>query len=354
MDKLILSLNVGSTSVKSKVFKLEGKGELSEIFAWSKSDLKESSRKDKILEQLFLVLKKAGLVDKIKGVGHRVVHGGVMKKSALINSKTITLIKNCSELAPLHNPFNLEGITFGQKFFTKIPQVAVFDTAFFADLPSCASLYPLPATVSGKYKLKRYGFHGISHFSAAEAGRDALGKKRKKSKIITVHLGGGASIAAVLDGRAVDTSMGFTPLEGLMMSTRAGDLDSGIIFYLARRGWSLEKIEAILLKKSGFLGVSGLTNMLSLLEKKEQGDKKAQLAFEMFVYRVRKYVGAYFAVLGGCDAIVFTGSVGAGKAITRNEILRPLKKTLLKNSKILVWPTAEEKTIAEETLKFLR
>ncbi len=351
MVNLILSLNVGSTSVKSKIFAIKGRDELKEVFSWSKSNLKESVKKEAVLRLLFAELEKNRLTDKIKGVAHRVVHGGEMSQSTLIDGKIISTLHRISHLAPLHNPFNLEGIVFARRTWPKAAHLAVFDTAFFAGLPEKTALYPISSAVSRRFGLKRYGFHGISHAGAAAMAKKTLGQAVKNQKIITVHLGGGASVAAVLNGCAIDTSMGFTPLEGLMMSTRAGDIDPGIIFYLMRRGMRPEKIEAMLLRESGFVGVAQCTNMLELIDKIKKKEPRAILAFEMFVYRIRKYIGAYWAALGGCDALVFTGSIGAGKAITRNEIVEPLMKTLLKNTKILVHPTSEEKTMAEEWIR---
>lgn len=351
MENLILSLNVGSTSVKSKIFAIKGRDELKEIFSWSKSNLKESAKKEAVLRLLFAELEKNGLAGRIKGVAHRVVHGGEMSRSVLIDGKIVSALHRISHLAPLHNPFNLEGIVFARRNWPSLPQVAVFDTAFFADLPRRAALYPISETVSRRYGLRRYGFHGISHSGAAAMAENFLGRKKKERRVITVHLGGGASITAVRNGHALDTSMGFTPLEGLMMSTRSGDIDPGIIFYLLRRGARADKIESMLLRESGFLGVARCANMLELIEKINKGDEAALLAFEMFIYRIRKYIGAYYTVLGGCDALVFTGSIGAGKPITRNEIVKPLKKTLLKETKILVHPTSEERTMAEEWIK---
>lgn len=351
MENLILSLNVGSTSVKSKIFAVRGREELKEVFSWSKSNLKESVKKEAVLRLLFAELEKNGLAEHIKGVAHRVVHGGEMSRSVLIDGKIVSTLHRISHLAPLHNPFNLEGIVFARRAWPAIPHVAVFDTAFFADLPKRAAIYPIAEAVSRRYALKRYGFHGISHAGAAAMAEGLLGKKKKERRVITVHLGGGASITAIRNGRAIDTSMGFTPLEGLMMSTRSGDIDPGIIFYLLRRGARADKIESMLLRESGFLGVARCSNMLELIEKIEKGEESALLAFEMFIYRIQKYIGAYYAALGGCDALVFTGSIGAGKPITRNEIVKPLKKTLLRETKILVHPTSEERTMAEEWIK---
>lgn len=351
MGKLILSLNVGSTSVKSKLFAVEKENKLREIFSWSESNLRENVKKEAILRRFFSCLEKNGFADQVTGVAHRVVHGGEMRKSVFIDGRLISFLHRISHLAPLHNPFNLEGIVFSRLHWPKAKQIAVFDTALFADLPEVARLYPIPLAVSKRYSLRRYGFHGISHKGAIACAEKALGQSKKDRKIITVHLGGGASATAVKNGRVLDTSMGFTPLEGLMMSTRAGDLDPGIIFYLMHQKVRPERIESMLLRESGFLGMSHCSNMLELISGVEKGERQSTLAFEMFVYRIQKYIGAYFAVLGGCDALVFTGSIGAGKSVTRREIVKPFKKNLLKNTKILVHPTAEEKTMAEEWLK---
>ncbi len=349
----ILSLNVGSTSLKSRVFSVN-KNKIKEVFVWGKNDLdpKLSHRKD--LKELKRLLEEAGLLEKIVAVGHRVVHGGLLKRSVLIGKKELDQIEKYAKLAPLHNPFNLEGIKETAAWWHfKIPQIAVFDTAFFADLPDYSSLYPIPTYLTKKFGFRRFGFHGISHQYALEEASSRLKKNRSKLNLIIFHLGGGASVSAVKQGRVIDTSMGFTPAEGLMMSTRTGDIDSGIIFFLLEKGMPAAEVQNILLKKSGFLGLTKAKNMLDIIERVNQGDSKAKLAFKMFIYRIQKYLGAYSAIIGDLDAVVFTGSIGAGKAITRNQVLKPFRKTFLKDVSILVIPANEEKMIARETKKLL-
>lgn len=350
----ILSLNVGSTSIKSRVFGLKGNN-LTEVFAWSRSDLNPKLSHREELRELKKDLKKAGLLENIVAVGHRVVHGGRLKKSLILSQKELKQIEKYAELAPLHNPFNLEGIKEVSSWWSaKIPQIAVFDTAFFANLPDYASLYPIPFQLTKKYGFRRFGFHGISHQYALQEASFQLKKDQSKLNLIIFHLGGGASASAVKNGRAVDTSMGFTPAEGLMMSTRTGDIDPGIIFYLLDRGISLAEVQNILLKQSGFLGLTKAKNMLDIIVRVNQGDLQAKLVFKMFVYRIQKYLGAYSAILANLDAVIFTGSIGAGKAITRNQIVKPFRKTFLKNIPILAIPSNEEKMIAQEVKNLIK
>jgi len=349
-DNCILALNVGSTSIKSRVFAVEGKN-LREIFVWSKSNINPRGGHQKAFPKLRKALNDQGLLDRIMAVGHRVVHGGPLKNSLKIGQKEIAVIKKFSELAPLHNPYNLEGIAEAKSWFgKKAPQIAVFDTAFYARLPKFAAVYPIPAQLTKKYGLYRYGFHGISHhYSMLEAAR-LLKKPASKLKLITVHLGGGASVTAIRGGVAVDTSMGFTPLEGLVMGTRSGDLDPGIIFYLAEKaGLNLKQLKNILVNESGIFGLSGARNFLGLLGKVRKNNPAARLAYQIFVYRIQKYIGAYAAILGGCDGIVFTGAVGAGDNLTKNRVVAGLRSFALKKSKIMSVKPNEEKMIALET-----
>lgn len=346
----ILALNVGSTSIKSRIFVFPGE---KEVFNWSRGNINPKGGHQKAFSELKSRLAVEGFVGKIGAVGHRVVHGGPLKKSVKVGNKEIRIIERYSDLAPLHNPYNILGIKEAAKLFgKKIPQIAVFDTAFFATLPAYASIYPIPAGYTKKFRLYRYGFHGISHnYSMLEAAK-IMKKSVNKLKLITVHLGGGSSITAIKKGVAVDTSMGFTPLEGLLMGTRSGDVDPGIIFYLADAAkLSLRQVKDILVNESGIYGLCGARNMLELLGRVKKKDKKAQLAFRMYAYRIQKYVGAYLAVLGGCDALVFTGAIGSGDPNTRREIINPLKASALKNVKIITVRPNEEKMIARETIK---
>lgn len=355
VGKYILALNVGSTSVKSRVFAFWGKKE-KEIFSWSKGNINPRGGHKKVLEELKTVLRTAGMLDNINIVGHRVVHGGPVKKSVTIDKKTLATIKQYQELAPLHNPYNILGIIETTKWFGKnISQVAVFDTAFFATLPDKAATYPIPERFSKKYKIYRYGFHGISHQFAMLETAKKLKKPANKLNLITIHLGGGSSMTAISKGKAVDTSMGFTPLEGLVMGTRSGDIDPGIIFYLAdKEKLTLKQIKSILVNESGIYGLSGKNNMLALLKGVKRNDKKSKLGFDLFIYRIQKYIGSYNAILGKCDAVVFTGAIGAGSSYIRQKITGPLKSNSLKKTKVLAIEPNEEKMIARESLKLIK
>lgn len=251
----------------------------------------------------------------IHAVGHRVVHGGErFTHSVLITDEVLDGIEDMIELAPLHNPANIKGIQAALELFGPgLPQVAVFDTAFHQTLPERAYLYAIPYQFYRRYKVRRYGFHGTSHRYVAYRYRLLRNTPREETNVITLHLGNGCSAAAIKNGDSLDTSMGMTPLEGLVMGTRAGDIDPAIIDFLAvKEGLSLQQLEGMLNKQSGLIGISGLTNdMRELLEEShEHKDRRARLAIEIFCYRVRKYVGAYLAAMGGADAIVFTGGIG--------------------------------------------
>jgi acetate kinase len=251
----------------------------------------------------------------IHAVGHRVVHGGErFTHSVLITDEVLDGIEEMIELAPLHNPANIKGIQAARELFGPgLPQVAIFDTAFHQTLPERAYIYAIPYQFYRRYKLRRYGFHGTSHRYVAYRYRLLRNLPREATNLITLHLGNGCSAAAIKNGDSIDTSMGMTPLEGLVMGTRAGDIDPAIIDYLAvKEGLSLQQLESMLNKQSGLIGISGLTNdMRELLEEAhENNDRRARLAIEIFCYRVRKYIGAYLAAMGGADAIVFTGGIG--------------------------------------------
>src|ERR1051325_1697453 len=266
----------------------------------------------------------------IHAVGHRVVHGGEhFKHSVTIDEAVLRAIEDCIELAPLHNPANIKGIQAARDIFGPgLPQVAVFDTAFHQTLPEHAYLYALPYQFYRRHKIRRYGFHGTSHRYVAYRYRQIRGLEREQTNVITLHLGNGCSATAIRNGNSVDTSMGMTPLEGLVMGTRSGDIDPAIIDYLAdKEGLSLQQLEAMLNKQSGLIGISGLTNdMRELLEEShEKNDRRARLAIEIFCYRARKYIGAYLAAMGGADAIVFTGGIGENSAEVRASICEGLQ-----------------------------
>lgn len=266
----------------------------------------------------------------IEAVGHRVVHGGEhFARSQRIDESVLRALDELVELAPLHNPHNIAGIRAASRVFGPgIPQVAVFDTAFHQTIPEIAFLYGLPYQLYRRHKVRRYGFHGTSHRYVAHRFRQLTGRAREASKLITLHLGNGASACAIRDGDSVDTSMGFTPLEGLVMGTRSGDLDAAILDYVANKeGLTLSQVELMLNKQSGLLGLSGLTGDMRelLMEVEEHDDRRARLAVEVFCYRARKYLGAYLAVLDGADAIVFAGGIGENAVDVRARICSGLE-----------------------------
>jgi len=266
----------------------------------------------------------------IQAVGHRVVHGGErFTHSVLITYEVIRGVEDCIDLAPLHNPANIKGITAARALFGEgLPQVAVFDTAFHQTLPDYAYLYAVPYQLYRRYRVRRYGFHGTSHRYVAYRYRQLRGIAREDTNIITLHLGNGCSAAAVRAGNSIETSMGLTPLEGLVMGTRSGDLDPAILEFIAtKEGLSTGEVETLLNKQSGLLGISGLTSdMRELLdEAREQKDRRALLAIEIFCYRVRKYIGAYLAAMNGADAVVFTGGIGENSWEVRARICEGLQ-----------------------------
>jgi len=314
----------------------------------------------------------------VHAVGHRVVHGGEhFRASVRIDAGVIEGIEECVDLAPLHNPANLKGIRAALELLGPgVPQVAVFDTAFHSTMPEAAYLYGIPYQLYRRHKIRRYGFHGTSHRYVAYRYRQLRGIPRDQVRIVTLHLGNGCSACAIKNGDSVDTSMGFTPLEGLLMGTRSGDLDPSVLEYLSHKeGMSLPEIDALLNKQSGLLGLSGLTgDMRDLLaEEAEHQDRRARLAIEIFCHRVRKYVGAYLAVLGGADAVVFTGGIGENSAEIRRRATAGLEWLGLEldesrnaalapgeageigrpGARIAAWviPTNEELLIARDTVR---
>ena len=314
-------------------------------------------------------------VDEIAAVGHRVVHGGEkFVQPTLVDDEIIDEIDKMSVLAPLHNPPNLKGIRACKRLMPNVPQVAVFDTAFHATMPDYAYTYALPYKYYTDYGVRRYGFHGTSHRYVTTRAQRMLqeeGFDPASTKIITIHLGNGCSMAAVVGGKVVDTSMGLTPAEGLVMGTRSGDLDPAILLYLARElGASPDDIDDLINKKSGLLGITGITSdMRDVEDAAEKGDKKANLALSIFCYRIKKYIGAYAAAMGGVDAIVFTGGIGENSNTVRAKVCDKLeflgleldleKNDTLKGpadiskassrARILLVPTNEERAIARET-----
>lgn len=308
----------------------------------------------------------------IQAVGHRVVHGGTdFSDSVIIDPQVLAAIERHSDLAPLHNPPNLTGIRVARQVLPQVPQVACFDTAFHATIPAVASTYALPYELCQQHGIRRYGFHGTSHRWVARRAAALLQLPSHEFNGITCHLGNGCSITAVQGGRSVDTSMGLTPLEGLVMGTRTGDFDPAILFYLADKGHSLSELNTICNKQSGLLGISGLSNdMRSVLEAAERGHQRAALAFDVFCYRLKKYIGSYLAVLGRTDAVVFTGGIGENAPRVRQAVCADLdglgiavdaSKNLEAHGqetdvsrpdsrvRVLVVPTDEEAAIASDT-----
>ena len=311
-------------------------------------------------------------IHEIDAVGHRVAHGGEkFTQPALITKDVKQVIEDYFDLAPLHNPPNLKGITATEKVLPNVSQVAVFDTAFHATLPHQAYLYALPYTFYQRYRLRRYGFHGTSHKFVAQQAAKLMGTEITALKIISCHLGNGASIAAIDQGQSVDTSMGFTPLEGLVMGTRCGDLDPAIIpFVMAKEGIKIREVDSMLNKHSGLLGLSGLSSdMRDIAEASGTGDERAQKALDVYAYRVRKYIGAYAAAMDGVDIIIFTAGVGENSPVVRTAVCSRLRyfgveldeqrntvqgkaqeiTTATSKTKVWVIPTNEELMIARET-----
>lgn len=317
-------------------------------------------------------------LDEIGAIGHRIVHGGEnFASSVIINDEVIAAIEKCNDLAPLHNPANLIGINSCKEIMPNTPMVAVFDTAFHQTMPKKAYLYGLPYEYYEKYKVRRYGFHGTSHDFVSSRVAELMGKKREDMKIIICHLGNGASVSAVMNGRCVDTSMGLTPLEGLIMGTRSGDMDPAIISFLAEKeGKTAQEIVDICNKKSGVLGLSdGLSSdFRDLGDAADSGNEKAETALETWGYRVAKYVGAYVAAMNGVDAVVFTAGVGENNIKARSIVCQYLGylgvtidaqansergeeiRISTEDSKTQVWvvPTNEELAIARETARLVK
>jgi len=395
----ILVLNCGSSSIKYKLFEMEQKkviaqGGVEKIGlpdAFLKFTLPDGSKRqiDKPMpehtvgiELIFSVLTdpEVGVIkslNEIDAVGHRVVHGGEkFNQSVLITDEVIESIKQCAELAPLHNPANLKGIDAIKRTLPNVPQVAVFDTAFHQTMPDEAYMYAIPYELYEKYGVRRYGFHGTSHRYVSRRVCDFLGLDYDKTKTVTAHIGNGGSCAAVLNGKSVDTSMGLTPLEGLVMGTRAGDMDMGAATYIMdKEHLSTAEFSNLVNKKSGLLGVSGVSSDCRDIEAAiKQGNKRADLARRMFIYRVRKYIGAYAAAMNGVEVIVFTGGIGENDAYIRSEICKGLTflgvdidetknagsrgveveiSTPQSRVRVCVIPTDEEYMIASDTMQLI-
>lgn len=391
----ILVLNCGSSSIKYQLFEMPartrlakglieriGEGQADIVFEDERGKHQENIRAanhdDGIAAILDRLVSGSRLGNSgqpaIAAVGHRVVHGGEEFRAAVvIDDSVLAAIEKVSRIAPLHNPPNVAGILGARQVLPNAPQVACFDTAFHATIPQVAHMYALPYELYERFGVRRYGFHGISHHYVMQRAGAMLGIDEAKLNCITCHLGNGCSVTAIRNGQSVDTSMGLTPLEGLVMGTRCGDIDPAILFYLADNGYDVQELNKLCNKKSGLLGVSGLSNdMRSLVEAAENGNERARLAIGLFCYRLKKYIGAYWASLGRVDAIVFTGGIGENAAAIREQVcagLEPLGITIeaqanlaasghesrvsADNSqvKLLVIPTDEEGAIAAETYR---
>jgi acetate kinase len=371
----VLVLNTGSSSIKYQLFDMDSRAVLAAGLlerigeeASGVADHREG------LSSIFETLAASGgLSDGLAGIGHRVVHGGErFSAPALIDDEIVEAIREQIPLAPLHNPANLLGIQTALAAFPATPQVAVFDTAFHRTMPPRAFRYALPRDLAGRLRIRRYGFHGTSHAHVSRKAADHLRVPLADVNLITLHLGNGASVAAVAGGRCVDTSMGLTPLEGLVMGTRSGDMDPAIVFHLHREaGLSLEEIDQLLNNESGLKGLTGVNDMREIERLAGDGDQVAQEALDVYCYRIRKYVGAYAAVLGRVDALVFTAGIGENSAAVRAGVCSGLERLGVRIDQVrngarlrqprvvstgdsvtavLVVPTNEELEIAEQTL----
>jgi acetate kinase len=396
----ILVINCGSSSVKYQLIETDtgvalAKGLVSRIgmsgasLAHKPFDRPEVRISAEILDHIIAIQQVVAILlsaehgvikdrSEIKAVGHRVVHGGErFTDSVLIGDEVMAALRALIELAPLHNPHNIRGINACEAIMPDVPQVAVFDTAFHHQMPPFAYIYGLPYVLYTRYGIRRYGFHGTSHRYVSERAAEMLGRPPADLKLITAHLGNGASIAAVDRGVSVDTSMGFTPLEGLLMGTRSGDIDPAIILYvMAREELSLNQANALLNKHSGVSGISGVSSdMREIIKETNAGNGNSKLALDVYCYRLKKYIGAYAAAMNGCDALIFTAGVGENSADIRSLCCRNLdflgikldeNKNKLAVSKemdisvddarvrTLVIPTNEELVIARDTLRVVQ
>ena len=395
----ILVLNCGSSSIKYALYNMDDKSVmtsggaervgLDEAFVKVKMpdgtkkkvmhDIPEHTEGVKFIFSL-LTDPEIGVIkslDEIDAVGHRMVHGGEkFNKSVVLTDEVLKTFEECIDLAPLHNPANLKGVEAVSELMPGLPQVGVFDTAFHQTMPAHSYLYAIPYDLYEQYGVRRYGFHGTSHRYVSQRVCDYLGVKMEDKKIITCHIGNGASIAAVQNGKCVDTSMGLTPLEGLMMGTRSGDIDGGAITFIEKKlGLDADGMSNLLNKKSGVLGITGISSDMREIEDAiEHGNERAKLALDMYNYRIKKYIGAYAAAMGGCDIIVFTAGVGENQCSTREAACTGLEYMGVKldveknktirgeeavistpDSKVTVCviPTDEELMIATDTMNLL-
>jgi acetate kinase len=396
----VLVLNCGSSSVKYKLLDMESSQELGagivEKIGMKGSFLKHTAQNGQVLmlkgevlehkiavEYILGVLtsEKHGCIqalEEINAVGHRVAHGGnKFNSSVLITDEVIQKIEECIEIAPLHNPPNLAGIRAILELLPSVPQIAVFDTAFHQTMPEHAYMYGIPYSLYTKYGIRRYGFHGTSHRYVTKRACDFLGLDYGNCKIISAHIGNGGSVAAIKDGKSLDTSMGFTPLEGLMMGTRSGDVDLGVAtFLMEKEMMHASSVSTLFNKHSGLLGVSGVSADMRDIEKAiSEGNERAKLAMDMYQYKIKKYVGSYAAALKGIDVLVFTGGVGENHTSTRAVVCEGLEfmgmeldlelnannrakevvlSTPTSKVKIVIIPTDEEFMIASDTMEIVR
>ena len=394
----ILVINSGSSSLKYQLFNMEteivlAKGLIQRIGITDSYLEYENGSGDEIVIEKDIPNHKVGIellietllsedhgvlkdMDEVEAIGHRIVHGGeAFAHSTIIDEETIEKVESVSDLAPLHNPPNIMGVKVCKELMPDKPQVGVFDTAFHQSMPEKAYIYALPYEYYEEYGVRRYGFHGTSHGYVAERAAEMMNQDLSELKIITCHLGNGASVAAVKNGKSVDTSMGLTPLEGLVMGTRCGDIDPAIIpFIMAKENISASEMDDILNKKSGLLGVSGVSSdSRDVEDAAAAGNHQAEIAIKLFNYRVKKYIGAYSAAMGGVDAIVFTAGIGENSIDTRAEILEGLEylgieldqeandcrgkevfiSTADSKVKAMVVPTNEELVIAKDTMELV-
>ena len=393
----VLVLNCGSSSIKYQLFDMDkklvlAKGIIEKIGMHGAFIKNERNDGDTIKLEGEIIDHQSGIdhllgilvsgkhgsiknLEEINAVGHRVVHGAEkFNSSMLITDEVINKMEECIELAPLHNPPNLKGIYAMKALLPNVPQVGVFDTAFHQTMPKYAYMYAIPYSLYEKYKIRRYGFHGTSHRYVSKRACDILGVKYEHVKIITCHLGNGSSIAAIHNGKSVDTSMGLTPVEGLIMGTRCGDIDAGVLtFIMNKEEISIQTTNTLINKHSGMLGVSGVSSDMRDIEDAafNKRNERAKLSLEMFNYRIRKYIGAYAAAMNGVDIIVFTGGIGENSTRTREEICKHLsflgvdfdrktnegsrgKEVVITKPdskiKVIIVPTNEEFVIAEDTV----
>ena len=395
----ILVLNCGSSSIKYKLFEMDTQSVLAqggiEKIGLPGSFLKLTlPNGEKVILEKEIQEHTAGVefilqtltgaeygaiksLDELDAVGHRMVHGGEkFSQSVLLNAEVLAAFEACNDLAPLHNPANLKGVNAITALLPNIPQVGVFDTAFHQTMPDYAYMYAVPYELYEKYGVRRYGFHGTSHRYVSQRVCEFLGVKPEGTKIITCHIGNGASISAVVDGKCIDTSMGLTPLEGLMMGTRSGDIDGGAVTYIMEKeNLTPAGVSDLLNKKSGVAGISGVSSdMREICDAVDAGHPRATLALNMYEYRLRKYIGSYAAAMGGVDIILFTGGVGENQDNTREAVCRGLEfmgveldvqknkglrgkeeviSTPESKVKIVVIPTDEELMIATDTMNLL-